>query len=198
MANQVPIDLTGEDDITAQNLLKSNLADLIASAHGDLSILQQLIKFADNLKDAAQTAHNTTLAHSTKCSIETCIGGAHLTAADFERCECKKFRVCSDCRDGREADEDDSEDDDVDPVDDDILKENYGVENCVGCENMLCEECEHNTCEYCHSRICDNCTLTSLCGYQKYCENCKDEFECPDCDVCDGYAPPPAKYGRHW
>ena len=186
---QVPIDLTGED-ITAQNLLQSNLTDLIASAHGDLSILQQLKVFADNLKNAAQHA----IAHSTKCSIETCIGGAHLTAADFERCECLKFRLCSDCRNGRDED---SQNDHVDPVDDDFLQENYEVQNCVGCDRLLCEECEHNTCEYCSSKICEDCTLTSLCGYQQYCEDCKDDFECPDCDGCMGYAPPPAKYGRH-
>ena len=195
MAQEVPIDLTG-DDISAASLLDSSLADLIASAQGDLSTLQRLKDFAVNLKNAAQN----TIAHSTKCSIENCVGGAHLTAADFERCECQKFRVCSDCRNGRDEDsQKDSQNESFETVDDDYLEENYEVQKCVGgCDLLLCEECEHNTCEYCNKKICKDCTLTSLCGYTKYCEDCKDDFDCPDCDVCMGYAPPPAKYGRYW
>jgi hypothetical protein len=86
-------------------------------------------------------------------------------------CACKEALVCQEC------------------VDDDKKEEPFNC-CCEGCENIivcLAGECDYGDCEACGSRACQGCMTETRCGNTKLCEVCAEDYDCVDCDMCDGY-----------
>lgn len=165
-ANNV-VDLSGID--VDELLAPGAIDDIINSIGDNPDTLLKLKGFAESLN--AQITN--TLAASKVCGMEDCTGNG---IVDCTYCVCKEFRVCASCLEQME--DDDNQEETLEQID---------CYNCVSCAQLLCSSCETDMCEYCNKNACASCLNESKCGYQKYCDGCEDEFECPDCDQCGGY-----------
>ena len=149
-----------------QLLAAGAIEDIINSVGDNPDKLLNLRVFAVNL--IAKITN--TLAASKVCGMTDCVGDG---TVDCTHCACKEFRVCATCLEQME--------------DDDNQEETLEAEdccNCSQCAQLLCSSCDTDECEYCNKKACRECLNKSKCGYQIYCADCEDDFECPDCDQC--------------
>ena len=58
-----------------------------------------------------------------------------------------------------------------------------------GCGSVLCGDHERGVCEgLCRETLCEECVFKPRCGREVFiCENCWEDYDCEDCDMCMGY-----------
>ena len=193
------IDLTGARAVTVDGLLTCDFDELVGSCGEDIDLLARLCEASKVLLRSVEDKVKVVNAVTRKCSVSGCTGSGLL---QVERCQCQHFRLCSKCadevhyntdeeKDSNDEEEDDNEMDresrDADGQRDKL--DESGAARCVTCQILLCEGCMNDAnCEYCGGAMCKRDALTSRCKNTTYCEGCEGEHECPDCDICDGYA----------
>lgn len=184
---------------TAESLISCDLSTLVGSCGDDVEKLTSLCEVSKAIQSIAEAKIKKINAVTRKCSVPDCQGDGSL---DVERCQCQRFRICSKCAETvHYISDEDNEDDDNDEEDEEDREsrdsgdqreklDEFGAARCFTCDILLCSACMNDEpCKYCGKALCKGDAITSLCKYSTYCEACEDEHECPDCDICDGYAP---------
>jgi len=197
-ANDV-IDLTGSHNVpslTADLLIAASINGLLQSCNEDVEKLTRLSQVAESIQNHAEKKIQDINAVTKKCSMSSCKGDGTL---EVERCQCQSFRTCTACAevvhyctDSEDEDEYDDRSRESRDLDDQRERlEGEGAGRCRICNKLLCDGCMNPSgCEYCNGILCEAHAITSLCENTTYCEECEAEHECPDCDICEGYAPP--------
>lgn len=142
------------------------ISDIIQQNITDPEGLQRLLDYSTSLAEAAKKA----MSSSTVCTV--CKKGGGGSKKPLRKCICRNFTVCWDCE-----------------VDDKL--EDTDVIECPICDDLVCEankgKCRRQKCEVCNKECCNGCMTKTECEVTTLCDNCKEDYECPDCDFCEGY-----------
>ena len=152
------------------------ISDVVASIADDRQALNDLIAYSQSLNDAAKEQLNKFKLDSAHCFV--CDG------SDIKgNCVACKEALCSKC-----------------------------TMKCGNCDDMLCKKCcricygdtpsaydenfiktegrKRNYWESdgCGKKLCSTCVVTTECEREaQFCEDCLNDYDCADCDMCHGY-----------
>ena len=148
-------------DVSADSLLATGVESIVASVFDEAKILE-LIQFSKALQTASTAALK-----ATRLAAEVCCG-CEEESATRNCCECN-YGFCD--------------------------EETCGAGECKDCENCICEDCM-KLCDFddgcggggCGYPMCGDCYTTTKCEREVGgCQECFDDYQCPDCDQCAGY-----------
>jgi len=113
----------------------------------------------------------------------------YANAPKLSACYCGKQRFCKGCKTSSDVDSDSDSDSDSD----DYLND-Y---RCAYCKTPFCNKgkccsisCENDDCEGSPGSGCANCMQETRCQNVALCLECVDDYDCGDCDTCEGYCDP--------
>ena len=148
-------------NVSADSLLATGVESIVASVFDEAKILE-LIQFSKALQTASTAALK-----ATRLAAEVC-RGCEKESATRNCCECN-YGFCD--------------------------EETCGAGECKDCENCICEDCM-KLCDFddgcggggCGYPMCGDCYTTTKCEREVGgCQECFDDYQCPDCDQCAGY-----------
>ena len=150
-------------DVTAEALIATGAQAIVVSAGTDETILTNLIRLCKKMKSAASKQLKVVKLSAAKCGQNGCKNKSD------KHCGICSVAICDEC-----------------------LEDPCGV--CCECEKPCCEDCGQ-TCDFndgggngCGDTVCVNCVVTTKCEREVGgCQQCLDDYDCPDCDQCDGY-----------
>ena len=150
------------NEVSAASFLASDTQFIVASVTGDnterVENLKKLIVCAERLASEARASY---------ISIKEAQNECHY-------CDNKRTRNCSECANALCA---------VDDV---------CCESCTDCKNPLCldnpnHECGSRCEAGCGRKVCNHCWYSTMCEQTGGCKACLDDYECIDCEICDGH-----------
>ena len=142
--------------ITAQTLQSAGVESIVSSAETE-SELEALLSFCAKLQTAAD-ANLKVLKRSSRVCV-------YCDEEADGHCESCDSALCPDC-----------------------------LFECVECHQGVCANCAI-TCDFddklggkgCGEHLCDGCVVSTECEREvQGCQECLDEYDCPDCDQCAG------------
>jgi len=135
-------------------------ASIVASAQQDLQLLESLVVSSRELEDAARSRIKELKRQEKHCVH---CGNKSVAHCDADGCD---VALCADCK-----------------------------SECVECKKALCQN-DQLICDFddgmggqgCGRPVCKECYTTTGCERDVGgCQQCFQEYHCPDCDICHGY-----------